>query len=281
MFGNVVRGVPGERFEEEIARDQARARRRRSTPSSTPTALRELTRRFQALYELPAPIRASSSTQAIRAVFDSWMGERAVAYRRINGIPDDWGTAVNVQQMVFGNKGADVGLRRGVLAATRSPARPSRAATSCVDAQGEDVVSGVRTPRDLPELARLDARRPTPSCWRSCARSSATTATCRTPSSRSRRGGCTCCRRAAPSGPAQAAVRFAVDAVDEGLLTPAEAIATIDAGSLDALLHPTFDPDARLRGRRARRRRLAGRGQGRDRLHRRRRPWPPPRTGAT
>ena len=72
--------------------------------------------------------------------------------------------------------------------------------------------------------------------------------------------------------PAQAAVRFAVDAVEEGLLTRAEAIATIDAGSLDALLHPTFDPARRYDVARARRRRVAGRGQGRDRVHRARTP---------
>ena len=103
MFGDVVRGVPGARFEEEIAR----IKRERGVTLDTELdadALRELTRRFQALYDFPADPREQLQ-QAIEAVFDSWMGERAVAYRRINGIPDDWGTAVNVQQMVYGNKG--------------------------------------------------------------------------------------------------------------------------------------------------------------------------------
>ena len=109
MFGNVVRGVPGERFEEEIARVKRergvsarhRARRRRRCASST-----------AALPGLSTTSRGDPReqlTQAIRAVFDSWLGDRAVSYRRINRIPDDWGTAVNVQQMVFGNKGETSG----------------------------------------------------------------------------------------------------------------------------------------------------------------------------
>ena len=85
------------------------------------------------------------------------MGERAVAYRRIHGIPDDWGTAVNVQQMVYGNKGptsaSGVAFSRDEVTGAPEPS-----GDFLVDAQGEDVVSGVRTPRDLSELAALDAR---------------------------------------------------------------------------------------------------------------------------
>ena len=113
-------------------------------------ALRELTRRFQALYDFPQNPREQLD-QAIEAVFDSWMGERAVAYRRINGIPDDWGTAVNVQQMVYGNKGqtsaSGVAFSRDEVTGAPEPS-----GDFLVDAQGEDVVSGVRTPRDLHEL---------------------------------------------------------------------------------------------------------------------------------
>ena len=88
------------------------------------------------------------------------MGERAVTYRRINHIPDDWGTAVNVQQMVFGNKGDDVAAPASPSAATRSPA--SRALRRLPpNAQGEDVVSGVRNTRDISELERLAAARST------------------------------------------------------------------------------------------------------------------------
>src|SRR6185295_1627617 len=82
---------------------------------------------------------------AIRAVFDSWTGNRAVEYRRINRIPDDWGTAVNVQQMVFGNKG--VAFSRDEVTGAPEPS-----GDFLPNAQGEDVVSGVRTPRDIAEM---------------------------------------------------------------------------------------------------------------------------------
>ena len=127
MFGDVVYGVPGARFEAEIADMKAERGVRLDTELDV-DALTALTRRFQALYVFPQDPREQLE-RAIRAVFDSWMGERALAYRRINGIPDDWGTAVNVQQMVFGNKGA-LGLQRRLLALTRSPARRSPAGTS-------------------------------------------------------------------------------------------------------------------------------------------------------
>jgi pyruvate, orthophosphate dikinase len=110
MFGDVVCGVAGGRFEEEIAAVKAERGIRLDTELDV-DALIELTRRFQALYEFPQDPREQLD-RAIRAVFDSWMGERAVAYRRINANPDDWGTAVNVQQMVFGNKGSRSGCAR-------------------------------------------------------------------------------------------------------------------------------------------------------------------------
>ena len=103
MFGNVVRGVPGERFEDEIKR----VKRDRGVTLDTEldaAALRELTEQLQVVLRLPDRSQ-QQLTEAIHAVFDSWMGERAVQYRRINRLPDDWGTAVNVQQMVYGNKG--------------------------------------------------------------------------------------------------------------------------------------------------------------------------------
>ena len=128
MFGNIVSGIPTERFEEEIAR----AKRERGVTLDTDldtAALRELTECFQTLYEFPADPR-EQLILAIRAVFDSWVGHRAVEYRRIKGIPDEWGTAVNVQQMVFGNKGetsgSGVAFSRDEITGARA-----RAATSC------------------------------------------------------------------------------------------------------------------------------------------------------
>ena len=95
-------------------------------------------------------------------MFDSWTGERAVSYRRINRIPDDWGTAVNVQQMVFGNRGdsscSGVAFSRDEVTGESTPS-----GDYLLNAQGEDVVSGVRTPRDLHEMKDVDARTPTAS----------------------------------------------------------------------------------------------------------------------
>ena len=265
MFGDVVRGVPGARFEDEIAR----IKRERGVTLDTELdadALRELTRRFQALYDFPTDPREQLE-QAIRAVFDSWMGERAVAYRRINDIPDDWGTAVNVQQMVFGNKGPTSGS--GVaFSRDEVTGAPEPSGDFLIDAQGEDVVSGVRTPRDLSELRDwmpeahaqlLEILRTLERHYGDMQDTEFTIEEGRLYMLQTRNA----------KRPAQAAVRFAVDAVDEGLLTRARRRSRRSTPrSLDALLHPTFDPDARLRGRRARRRRLAGRGQGRDRVHR-------------
>ena len=145
-----MRGIPGERFEDEIARLKAERGVRLDTELDA-DALRELTRRFQALYRFPTEPRAQLR-EAVLAVFDSWMGDRAVAYRQINGIPEEWGTAVNVQRMVYGNRGptsaSGVAFSRDEVTGAPEPS-----GDFLVDAQGEDVVSGVRTPRDLAELA--------------------------------------------------------------------------------------------------------------------------------
>jgi pyruvate,orthophosphate dikinase len=238
MFGDVVCGVPGARLEEEIAAVKAERGVRLDTELDV-EALIELTGRFKALYDFPQDSREQLS-RAIRAVFDSWMGDRAVAYRRINGIPDDWGTAVNVQQMVFGNKGERSGS--GVaFSRDEVTGAPEPSGDFLIDAQGEDVVSGVRTPLDLSELAnwmpevhdRLrEILRTLERHYKDMQDTEFTVEDERLYMLQTRNA----------KRPAQAAVRFAVDAVEEGLLTRAEAISTIDASSLDALLHPTFDP---------------------------------------
>ena len=240
MFGNVVRGVPGERLEEEIARIKRERGVRLDTELDT-AALRELTRRFQTLYDFPSDPREQLRA-SIRAVFDSWLGDRAVSYRRLNGIPDEWGTAVNVQQMVYGNmgdtSGSGVAFSRNELTGA-----PEFSGDFLADAQGEDVVSGVRTPRDLSQLhdwmpdaaAQLgQILRELEVHYKDMQDTEFTI----------EEGRLYMLQTRSAKRPAQAAVRFAVDAVEEGLLTKAEAIATIDAGALDALLHPTFDPAA-------------------------------------
>jgi pyruvate, orthophosphate dikinase len=240
MFGDVVCGVPSVRLEDEIAAVKAERGVRLDTELDV-DALIALTHRIQALYVFPQDPREQLE-RAIRAVFDSWMGDRAVAYRRINGIPDDWGTAVNVQQMVFGNKGERSGS--GVaFSRDEVTGAPEPSGDFLINAQGEDVVSGVRTPLDLSELAAWmpavheqlrDILRALEGHYRDMQDTEFTIEDGRLYMLQTR----------GAKRPAQAAVRFAVDAVSEGLLTEAGAISTIDARALDALLHPTFDPAA-------------------------------------
>jgi pyruvate,orthophosphate dikinase len=238
MFGNVVRGVAGERFEDGIAR----VKRERGVKLDTELdveALRELTAAFRDFYDFPQEPREQLS-QAIHAVFDSWMGDRAVSYRRINRIPDEWGTAVNVQQMVFGNKGDTSGS--GVaFSRDEVTGAPEPSGDFLANAQGEDVVSGVRNTRDIAELADvmpeahaqlMEILRTLERHYKDMQDVEFTIEDGRLYMLQTRNA----------KRPAQAAVRFAVDAVDDGLLTKEEALLTIDADRLDALLHPTFDP---------------------------------------
>jgi pyruvate,orthophosphate dikinase len=239
MYGNVVVGVPGERFEQAISASKAARGVSLDTELDT-EALQALTRDFQGFYEFPSDPREQLA-RAIRAVFHSWNGERAVAYRRINRIPDEWGTAVNVQQMVFGNlgesSGSGVAFSRDELTGAPEPSGDFLA-----NAQGEDVVSGVRTPRDLGELRAwlpevheqlMDILRALERHYGDMQDTEFTVQDGRLYMLQTRNA----------KRPAQAAVRFAVDAVSEGLLSREAAISTIDPAGLDALLHPTFDPN--------------------------------------
>ncbi|HVS28999.1 MAG TPA: pyruvate, phosphate dikinase, partial [Solirubrobacteraceae bacterium] len=244
MFANVVHGVPGELIEEQIAQ----LKRERDATLDTDLdadAMRELTERFRALFERytrePFPQDpAEQLRQAVRAVFDSWQGERAVSYRRMNGIPDEWGTAVNVQQMVFGNMGETSGSGV-VFSRDELTGAPEPSGDFLVNAQGEDVVSGVRNTRDISELATLmpdshaellDVLSTLERHYRDMQDVEFTIEQGRLYLLQTRNA----------KRPAQAAVRFAVDAVAGGLLTREQALETINADQLDALLHPTFDP---------------------------------------
>jgi pyruvate,orthophosphate dikinase len=248
MFANVCRGIPGEKLEAAIA-----ARKRAAGVTDdvelSEDDLRALVAEFKAIYseetgeEFPQD-PADQLRQAIRAVFDSWLGKRAATYRRINHIPDDWGTACNVQQMVFGNKG-DTSCSGVAFSRDEVTGAPEPSGDFLVNAQGEDVVSGVRTPRDLAEMADampdahaqlLEILRTLEAHYKDMQDTEFTV----------EEGALYMLQTRNAKRPAQAAVRFAVDAVSEGLLTRAEALDTIDAASLDALLHPTFAPDARF-----------------------------------
>src|SRR4051794_32439086 len=240
MFGNVSHGVPGEQFEDAIKKIKSDRGVEDDTDLDV-DALKELTATFKELYEFPQDPQ-EQLRQAIRAVFDSWTGERAVSYRRLNRIPDDWGTAVNVQQMVFGNKGDTSGS--GVaFSRDEVTGAPEPSGDFLVNAQGEDVVSGVRNTLDIAEMADklpepheqlMEILRTLESHYKDMQDTEFTV----------EEGQLYMLQTRNAKRPAQAAVRFAVDAVEEGLLERAEAIATIDPETLDALLHPTFDPQA-------------------------------------
>jgi pyruvate, orthophosphate dikinase len=246
MFGNVCRGIPGERYERLIA-DARRAAGVGLDVDLSAGDLRALTESFKDVFaeETGEPFPqdpAEQLRQAIRAVFDSWMGPRAVHYRRLNGIPDHWGTAVNVQRMVFGNKG-DTSCSGVAFSRDEITGEPRPSGDFLPNAQGEDVVSGVRTPRDLSELERsmpavhaqlLEILRTLERHYGDMQDTEFTVEEGRLYMLQTRNA----------KRPAQAAVRFAVDAVAEGLLDEAGALATIDAARLDALLHPTFARDA-------------------------------------
>jgi pyruvate,orthophosphate dikinase len=267
MFANVVRGVPGEELEAEIAQVKERHGVRLDTELDV-DALHELAAGFKRIFrehtgeDFPQD-PAEQLRQAILAVFDSWSGDRAVAYRRINHIPDSWGTAANVQQMVYGNKGetsaSGVAFSRDELTGGPEPS-----GDFLLNAQGEDVVSGVRNAQELSELATvmpqvhahlIEILRTLERHYGDIQDTEFTVEEGRLYMLQTRNA----------KRPAQAAVRFAVDAVAEELLTKAAAIMTIDASSLDALLHPTFDPSTPYR---VLARGLSGRSQGRDRVHR-------------
>ncbi|MBS0241538.1 MAG: pyruvate, phosphate dikinase [Proteobacteria bacterium] len=191
---------------------------------------------------------------AIGAVFRSWNNARAITYRRLNQIPDDWGTAVNVQAMVFGNRGDTSATG---VAFTRNPSTGQKQIYGeyLVNAQGEDVVAGIRTPQALTEAARIEGGDSKPSLealmpktfaelkavfdklerhYRDMQDIEFTIQEGRLWMLQTRNG-----KRTTP-----AALKIAVDLCDEGVITPAEAVSRIDASALDQLLHPTIAPDA-------------------------------------
>jgi pyruvate, orthophosphate dikinase len=240
MFGNVCRGIPGERYEALISE---------AGRELEVDGLKTLTARFKEVFtdetgeDFPQEPR-EQLTQAIRAVFDSWLGDRAVTYRRINHIPDEWGTAVNVQQMVFGNRGerscSGVAFSRDEMTG-----EPTPSGDFLPNAQGEDVVSGVRTPRDIHEMRDsmpeaydelMEILRTLEAHYKDMQDTEFTV----------EEGKLFMLQTRNAKRPAQAAVRFAVDAVEEDLLDRDAAIVTIDADRLDALLHPAFAHDAQF-----------------------------------
>jgi len=191
---------------------------------------------------------------AIGAVFGSWMNARAKTYRRLHNIPESWGTAVNVQAMVFGNMGDDSATG---VAFTRNPSTGEGKLYGefLINAQGEDVVAGIRTPQEITELARKEAGSDKPSLEKAMPEAFAELTRIYGVLEKHYRdmqdleftieqGKLWMLQTRSGKRTAKAALRIAVELASEGLITEDEAVARIDPSSLDQLLHPTIDPKA-------------------------------------
>src|SRR5438128_1136791 len=191
---------------------------------------------------------------AIGAVFGSWMNQRAITYRRLHNIPESWGTAVSVQAMVFGNMGESSATG---VAFTRNPSTGEKKLYGefLINAQGEDVVAGIRTPQEITESARAATGSDKPSMEKAMPEAFAELAgICQTLERHCRdmqdleftveRGKLCMLQTRSGKRTAKAALRIAVELADEGLITRQEAVTRVDPAALDQLLHPTIDPGA-------------------------------------
>ena len=258
MYSDVVLGVDHEHFEEILEDGKARLGHELDT-ELTADEWKELIGLYKAKVEeeLGEPFPQDPQVQlwgAIGAVFSSWMNARAITYRRLHSIPESWGTAVNVQAMVFGNMGETSATG---VAFTRNPSTGEKALYGefLVNAQGEDVVAGIRTPQNITEAARQEAGSDRPSLEKLMPEAfAAFVAISDRLESHYRdmqdleftieRGKLWMLQTRSGKRTAKAALKIAVDMADEGLITPQEAVARIEPGSLDQLLHPTIDPKA-------------------------------------
>src|SRR2546425_1347677 len=191
---------------------------------------------------------------AISAVFGSWMNQRAITYRRLHRIPESWGTAVNVQAMVFGNMGETSATG---VAFTRNPSTGEKALYGefLINAQGEDVVAGIRTPQEITEAARQAAGSDKPSMEAAMPKAFAElTRIYRSLEQHYRdmqdleftveKGKLWMLQTRSGKRTAKAALRIAVELANEGVVSREEAVTRIDPAALDQLLHPTIDPKA-------------------------------------
>ena len=250
MFSDVVMEIPKSLFE-RVLDEIKEGKGVHFDTELTAEDLKEVIVRFKKIYqermgeEFPQEPRGQLM-EAVKAVFRSWDNERAIVYRRMNDIPGDWGTAVNVQSMVFGNMGDTSGTG---VAFTRNPSTGAKGIFGeyLINAQGEDVVAGIRTPQpitcleqELPECYAefLKIANRLEQHYRDMQDMEFTIENGRLFFLQTRNG-----KRTAP-----AALQIACDLVDEGMITPQEAVSRIEAKSLDQLLHPTFDPDALKNG---------------------------------
>ncbi len=250
MFSDVVMEM-SKSFFEGILTEIKEAKGAKYDTDLTADDLKEVIARYKAIYaekmgaEFPQDPKVQLM-EAVKAVFRSWDNPRAIVYRRMNDIPGDWGTAVNVQSMVFGNMGNTSGTG---VAFTRNPSTGEKGIFGeyLINAQGEDVVAGIRTPQPITKLAKdlpecyqqfMDIANRLEDHYRDMQDMEFTIQEGKLFFLQTRNGKRT----------AQAAIKIACDLVDEGRITPEEAVLRIDAKSLDQLLHPTFDVEELKKG---------------------------------
>ena len=246
MYSDVVMEV-GKKYFEELIDEMKHARGVTQDVELTADDLKELAEQFKAEYKekVGADFPTDPKEQlmgAVNAVFRSWNNPRAIVYRRMNDIPSSWGTAVNVQAMVFGNMGDNCGTG---VAFSRNPATGEKKIMGefLVNAQGEDVVAGVRTPMPISQMAekfpeayiRFEAAaKALEDHYHDMQDMEFTVENGKLYMLQTRNGKRT----------ATAALKIACDLVDEGQITEQQAVLMIDARNLDSLLHPQFDPEA-------------------------------------
>jgi pyruvate,orthophosphate dikinase len=258
MYSDVVLGVEHHHFEEILDDHKDRAGYALDTELDADDWVALVARYKERLEEEQGePFPQDPQAQlwgAIGAVFGSWMNQRAITYRRLHGIPEHWGTAVNVQAMVFGNMGDTSATG---VAFTRNPSTGEKRLYGefLINAQGEDVVAGIRTPQEISEAARKAAGSDKPSMEK--ALPDAFKELTRIYGVLERhyrdmqdleftveRGKLWMLQTRSGKRTARAALKIAVELADEGLITRAEAVTRVEPGALDQLLHPTIDPKA-------------------------------------
>jgi pyruvate,orthophosphate dikinase len=258
MYSNVVLGIDHHHFEDALEEYKERKGHTLDTDLSADD-WQTLIRRYLAIVEkeLGQPFPQDPHEQlwgAIGAVFGSWMNARAKKYRELHAIPASWGTAVNVQSMVFGNRGETSATG---VAFTRNPSTGEKELYGefLINAQGEDVVAGIRTPQDITEKARLAAKSSKPSMERAMPEAYRELVRIYGILERHYRdmqdmeftveaGKLWMLQTRNGKRTGKAALRIAVDLASEGLITEAEAVGRVDPAALDQLLHPTIDPKA-------------------------------------
>ena len=261
MYSDVVLGIDHENFEEILEDRKASFGLELDTELSA-SQWREVIALYLAKVEeeLGRSFPQDPREQlwgAIGAVFSSWMNARAITYRRLHSIPEEWGTAVNVQAMVFGNLGDDSATG---VAFTRNPSTGEKALYGefLVNAQGEDVVAGIRTPQNIAEKARIAAGSDRPSLEKLMPEAFRELSDIADRLERHyrdmqdleftiERGRLWMLQTRSGKRTAKAALRIAVEMVGEGLIAREQAVGRIDPASLDQLLHPTIDPRAERR----------------------------------